>query len=76
MDLTDTGAAAAAAAAKELLPPTMTEFNARVRDDKRSLCSLRNVWGTMLMQVPGLGPELAGLGAFCLARRPTHCKTC
>ena len=73
MDHTDTGAAAAAAA-KELLPPTMTEFNARLRDAKRSLSTLKTVWGTMLMQVPGLGPEIAGLGAFCLTRRPTHCK--
>ena len=41
------------------LPIPLQEYNARLTNTKRSLSTLRNVWGGMLMAVPGLGPEIA-----------------
>lgn len=42
-----------------LVPPTLAEYNLCVKNAKRSLSTLKTVWGTMLMQVAGLGPEMA-----------------
>ena len=42
-----------------LVPPTLDEYNTRVKNVKRSLATLKTVWGTMLMQVDGLGPDIA-----------------
>ena len=39
--------------------PTLAAYNLRVKNTKRSLSTLKTVWGTMLMQVSGLGPEMA-----------------
>ena len=40
-------------------PPTLAEYNASLVAAKRGLSTLKTVWGSMLMQVSGLGPEMA-----------------
>ena len=40
-------------------PLTLTEYNANLVVAKRSLSTLKNVWGSMLMSTTGLGPEYA-----------------
>ena len=40
-------------------PLTLAEYNANLVVAKRSLSTLKNVWGSMLMSTTGLGPEYA-----------------
>ena len=40
-------------------PMTLTEYNANLVVAKRSLSTLKNTWGAMLMSTTGLGPEYA-----------------
>jgi crossover junction endonuclease MUS81 len=49
----------AAACAERATPLTLEEYNSNLSREKRSLSTLRNVWGSMLMSVSGLGPENA-----------------
>ena len=45
--------------ARRLTPLTLAEYNANLVVAKRSLSTLKNVWGSMLMSTTGLGPEYA-----------------
>ena len=42
-----------------LMPPTLREFNQRMKHAKQQKLTVKNVWGSMLMQVSGLGVEIA-----------------
>ena len=44
---------------RRLTPLTLAEYNANLVVAKRSLSTLKNVWGSMLMSTTGLGPEYA-----------------
>ena len=46
--------------AEDAVPPTLEAFKRALVAQKRSQTTLKTTWGTMLMQVPGLGPEMAG----------------
>ena len=41
------------------VPPTIAAFNANLKCLKQNASSLKTTWGTMLMQVTGVGPEAA-----------------
>ena len=41
------------------MPPTIAAFNANLKRLKQNASSLKTTWGTMLMQVTGVGPEAA-----------------
>tara|TARA_B110000977_G_scaffold7481_1_gene10288 strand:- start:5384 stop:8206 length:2823 start_codon:yes stop_codon:yes gene_type:complete len=56
--VTGTGTSNASATSSHL-PIPLTTYNANLTKTKRSLSTLRNVWGSMLMSTPGLGPEIA-----------------
>ena len=43
----------------EPMPPTLREFNQRMKHARQRKRTVKNVWGSMLMQVSGLGVEIA-----------------